>query len=941
MCYLEQHLNMKKYLIFTFCFVFVTLTIFAHSSNDRRDASSVLLRRPDSTFLRGVLSNGMTYYICKVGNGHRANFYLLQHTGALAEKEEEQGMAHLVEHMMFQGTEHFPKNGVYKFTKQLGLNFGPDLNAQTTFDHVKYNLETVPLILGGQRIDSCLTVLHDWSCAATLEEDALRHERRVVQEEERMRTMNGDFIETIQSDFMDGTPYAHHDILGRDAVLKNCTPKMMRDFYHHWYQPQLQAVVIVGDFDVKDMECRVKNIMGRIPRGTTPLPVVPKLQRGQGMKVQVLKAKKSSTVTFNITYLLPTDDPVQMDRLLRRRELDVYIMEKLNKRFEKMADKENSFFIAPKLMFQNNYLGTLAAGCMTVTAVCKPSEWKKSLQLVVKELEYSRLYGLGYKMNADALPERELKEKLDRDIGWADRAKYIMNREQVSGDLNRNFLYGAPIYKLTGGDVRDYWGWIINGGEIDRRLRNIMDDASSNVLVVMPEDSTLKVPSVEDVTNSIREAKALPFKSHSKTEKKSDGDRLKKLTVTPGKVVSRKLLSDGWTQLLLDNGVKVSMISAKDYAISISGIRMGGKTLVNDDELLMANCFEKALGNDYLKQYFPENKLEHMTVRRNNYWDELTVENPKQSFEVILQQIYLRLTHSAKDPKGWNQIMRTSGILNGDESAFIDSLERVKRLVLVPQALLNKKNLSHLHVDSIVVLNHRLQQNFCGTEFFIRGDFDLNKAIPLVAKYLGALPSKNRPVGIVKRERNLFKTYNDSVVHATYFPEPTALVMYDLVEHQNYEFTAYNHYHHEALLHILRTMMLERIRLDQGDVYNINVIGPDEWPPVQYISFNFTCAPGKWRKIVTDIDQILEEAASGKIFTQKMVNDYLVAERHNFSDISKLSVARKVSVLLHGGVDLAVERDEILKQISPESLSCFLRRLLDNGQKFKTVFYQE
>ncbi len=160
-------------------FVIIAAVITAHGQTSEQ------IVPVDTAIRQGVLPNGMTYYVRKAkSRKHIGEFRLIQRTGSLVEEETELGMAHFLEHMMFKGTKHYPDNAIINFLRSIGVAFGPDVNARTSFENTQYILSAVPLT-GESRIDSCLMILRDWSADAIIDQNALDAERNVIVEEWR------------------------------------------------------------------------------------------------------------------------------------------------------------------------------------------------------------------------------------------------------------------------------------------------------------------------------------------------------------------------------------------------------------------------------------------------------------------------------------------------------------------------------------------------------------------------------------------------------------------------------------------------------------------------------------------------------------------------------------------------------------------------------------
>ena len=220
----------------------------------------------DSTIRYGVLENDLTYYIRHNKEPkNRASFYIVQNVGAILEKDEQNGLAHFLEHMAFNGTDNFPEKKLLEYLEKYGVEFGKNINAYTSTDETVYNISNVP-VKNQNVLDSCLLILHDWSNYLTLRDDEIDAERGVITEEWRTRRNAGRRINEKEREVLySGSKYAIRDVIGDMDIIKNFEYKTLRQFYHEWYRTDLQAIIIVGDIDAKLMEKKVVELFSKIP----------------------------------------------------------------------------------------------------------------------------------------------------------------------------------------------------------------------------------------------------------------------------------------------------------------------------------------------------------------------------------------------------------------------------------------------------------------------------------------------------------------------------------------------------------------------------------------------------------------------------------------------------------------------------------------------------
>src|SRR5690554_1174396 len=219
----------------------------------------------------GKLENGLTYYIRHNSlPENRADFYIAQRVGSMQEEDNQAGLAHFLEHMAFNGTKNFPGKNMLNYLQDNGIKFGTNINAYTSFDETVYFLTDVPTT-NKNLVDSVLLVLHDWSCGILLEDEEIEKERGVIREE--WRTGGGaqyrlwkKMLPVMYKD----SKYANRLPIGSIDVINNFKPEEIRAYYKKWYRPDLQGIVVVGDFDIDKMEARVKELFSQIPAQENP-----------------------------------------------------------------------------------------------------------------------------------------------------------------------------------------------------------------------------------------------------------------------------------------------------------------------------------------------------------------------------------------------------------------------------------------------------------------------------------------------------------------------------------------------------------------------------------------------------------------------------------------------------------------------------------------------
>ena len=382
-----------KYSFLTLLLAFVSIAGFSQSGNSvfmhLQEIDNQVIPE-DTTVRKGVLANGLTYYVRKNDNPKKqAFFFLLVKAGSYVEQDNERGMAHFTEHMLFKGTKHFP-GSVINFFQRHGIQFGHDTNAFTGFTTVRYQLNAIPVddVL---LMDSCLLMLRDWAGDATIAAKDVESEHNVIVEEWRARNTVS-FAQQLQNDFFGNSIYSARNPIGDMDIVKNCSQQLVRSFYDRWYQPQNQAVVVVGDFDPDQMVAKVKNMFGDRKRGKNVAPVPPTIPDSE-TKILLYPEKQQPLASLAYMIRLPKDSAKQhtvgsMKTDILRDEIRVAIEKKLKSLKTKYPELIDGSVMTADVADLSDKLWILNLSA-------PQDQWRRTLELLAKQVELIRRKGFG------------------------------------------------------------------------------------------------------------------------------------------------------------------------------------------------------------------------------------------------------------------------------------------------------------------------------------------------------------------------------------------------------------------------------------------------------------------------------------------------------------------------------------------------------------------
>ena len=804
----------------------------------------------------GVLDNGMHYFI-RSNNlpEKRGEFYIANNIGAIQENNDQNGLAHFTEHMSFNGTDHFPKKGILDYLATIGVKFGTNVNASTGVEQTVFNMSNVPLTRDGI-LDSCLLILREWAHYVSFEDTEIDLERGVIMEEWRMygsaaERMRNQLAPVIYS----GSKYAIRNVIGDTAVIEHFKYQTIRDFYHKWYRPDLQAIIVVGDFDAAAVEAKIKQFFSSVPKVQNPAPkeVYPLPDNKEPLIGTATDKEATSTiVTVSFKHDAIKDSGKDLG-YMRLQLLRSFINMMLGMRLNEIARSEN-----PPFMFAGSNYGryTATKDAFNGYAQSANNGSLKALTALLTELQRMRLYGF-----TPAEYERAKAEFMrNLDSRYMDRDKR-KNRELVRQIISY-FLTNSPnpgIEYEYAFDKTEIPG--ISLDEINNEAKKYVTDANMIITITGPAKEGTALPGIDgikNVLNTYANGKIGPYVDNMAGKKLIDKEPV------PGKVTKisgNKVF--GTTEWTLSNGMRIILkpTDIKEDELFISGYSEGGASALKDEDLVAANFLGDAVGSMGLGAFSRTDLTKLLAGKRANIYlgisddqDILSARSSPRDIETQLQLIYLAFTKirwNETDYKTWYDKIKSS-LVNADaepRKAFSDTV-----MVMVANHNKRVQPVTYKSMDKIsfALLQDIYRQRFADPGNFTLqfvGKIDPDALKPLVEKYLASLPAASKkdvytdrgirpPNGHAKRDFS----------HASTTPRTSVYINY----HGKCDYTADNRVYGAAIRHILELRYIEKIREDEGGAYNVRVSFNTEKLPVPGFSFivNFETDPVKADKLV-------------------------------------------------------------------------------------------
>ena len=824
----------------------LTIVVCLPAAWSQIDLSQVMPVDPNVKI--GRLSNGLTYYIRHNSLPEkRVELRLVVNAGSVLEDDDQQGLAHFMEHMNFNGTKRFPKNELVSYLQSIGVEFGADLNAYTSFDETVYILP-VPTDKPGL-VDKGLQILEDWAHNALLDPAEIEKERGVVIEEWRLSRGADERMmkQTLPVQYR-GSKYAERLPIGTKEILDHFSYDALKRFYTDWYRPDLQAVIVVGDIDVKDMEQKIKTIFGAIPAQPSPRKretfSVP-----DHTETLLVVAKDKETALPSVELLFkkePQPDTSIGDYCRHINRLLFTGM--LNNRFRELRLKSNPPFLTASANYGNSYARTKDA--YQLFANSSDTGMGRTLYALLQENRRVLLYG--FTLSEFDLQKKQLQSFYDRLFSEREKEESFRYADEYAN----NFLINEPIPGIEWeyDFVKQYIA-SVKLEEVNKLAKQWITKDNMVVTLNAPDKANVKIPPAEDlnaVLAAVDVAIIEPYKEKVLPASLVDAEKIK-----AGKISSSKTDDDlQITTIKLSNGATVILKATnfKNDEIMFRAFSKGGHSLVKDADYFSASnaaaiVTQSGVGN------FSAIDLGNMLKGKNtNLSPNITLYSegfngntiPKET-ETLLQLIHLYFTSPRKDPDAFASYKTRQKQLYANLAAnpqiYFSSEFQKMMTQNHPRAggLPKPEDFDKINLDRSIQIYKERFANAGDFTFLFVGSFDETIIKPLLEKYIGSLPS------VTKKET--FKDLGirppsgkvDKVI--TKGADPKSLV--SLVFTSPVPYNTTDGYALRSLADVMDIKLIEKLREEKGGVYGVSTFGSISKIPYSYSSFSisFPCAP--------------------------------------------------------------------------------------------------
>lgn len=390
----------------------------------------------------GHLDNGLTYYIRHNSYPeHVASFYIAQKVGSINENDDQRGLAHLLEHLAFNGTDHFKGNSLQDYLQSIGVEYGRNLNAYTSVEKTVYYFTDVPTTRP-TAVDSCMLILKDWSNGISLTEEAINDERDVVHNEYRMRIVGQQrMIERSLPKLYQNNKYGYRFPIGLMSVIDGCKPETLRAYYRKWYRPDNQAIIIVGDVDVNHIESKIKELFSGIKVPANAAKIEPVEVADNDTAIYVIdKDKEQQYDIFNIFMKHPAIPNAMKGDMsyLMKGYMDNVVTSMLGARYAEIAQEADCPFLQAGAD-DGDFLLSSTKGAFSLIGVAKPGKVKEAYAAVLREAK--RMHDFGFTATEYQRAKEEFLSQVDKTLANKDK----MKNEQFTTQYVDNFISNEPI----------------------------------------------------------------------------------------------------------------------------------------------------------------------------------------------------------------------------------------------------------------------------------------------------------------------------------------------------------------------------------------------------------------------------------------------------------------------------------------------------------------
>ena len=904
----------------------------------------------DKELRTGKLENGMTYYIRHNEKPKgQADFYILHDVGAIQENDSQQGLAHFLEHMAFNGTKNLPGKMLTEYLEKVGVKFGANLNAGTGWDQTTYMMKDVPTSREGI-IDSALLILHDWSHFIALEPAEIDSERGVIMEE--LRTRDGaswrSMMEMMKA-IGKGSKYEHRNLIGYLDGLKGFQHKELEDFYNTWYRPDYQAVIVVGDIDVDAVENKIKTLMSDIPAPAAdaaqkevitipdneePIVSIFTDPEMQGSKVQIFIKRPAV--------------PEQVNSLIYGEMFDIiqaYMTTMENARLQEIAMKPDAPFLGAGM--DTGGLGIIPTLNATIfVAMTQDGKLPQGIEALYTEMERVRRHG--FTQGEFERAQEDLMRRVER--------TYANRNDRRNGEFVQTYLdnyqKNSPMP-----DAKTEW-------ELDSLLIKSIPVEAVNAFAqqtIYPNNQVFVItaPAKEGVVNpTAEEVLAIRDKVAAAEIEAYEDNTVKEPLIPEGTQLKgspvKKTTENaeyGTTEWTLANGVKVIVkpTTYKADEVRMNAIAKGGLSILSDEEFYMGEMMPafnsmsgvgKFSATDLKKQL--SGKSASVQPSAENYASAMNGVCSPKDLETMLQLLYLNFTQPRFDQNDYNTLMKMLRSQLENVKSNPDYLMQEKFIDVAHgnnprRQMVSTEIIDKFSFEALPAIYKKLFPDANSFVFKFVGNVDLETLKPLVEKYIGSIPTSKKAMTFVDDKCAPVKGEVTEEFTAS-MQQPKVSVHYMFSGKMPY--TLQNKAALTFLTQALNSRYLISIREEKGGTYGVHVSGSTEYIPdaaytmdIQFDT-NEEMADELREIVMKEIQEIAENGPKSEDIEK--TREFMLKSWKNSLE-QNASWMNYLNSKYGSGLDYLADYEQVLKSLTNADVQAMAKKILADDNLVKVI----
>lgn len=909
----------------------------------------------DKEVRTGRLDNGLTYYIRHNEKPKgQADFYILHNVGAIQEEDDQQGLAHFLEHMAFNGTKNLPGKQLIEYLETVGVKFGYNLNAGTSWDQTVYNISDVPTSRQGI-IDSAMLILHDWSHFIALRPEEIDSERGVIMEE--LRTRDGaswrSTMKLLQA-LGKGTRYEHRNLIGYLDGLKSFEHDALERFYKKWYRPDYQAIVIVGDLDAEATEARLKSLMADIPAPAADAAqkeviVVPDNEEPivsiytdpemQGSRVQLFIKRPAIPTQMN--------DKVAWEVV---NVIESFLTTMENARLQEIAMQPDAPFLGAG-MGSGDVIGIIPTlNATAFTAMTQDGKLAEGFEALYTEMEKIRRHGF-----TQSEFERA-QENLMRQVERTYANRNDRTNEQFVNIYLENYRKNEPMpdaeteWKLDSMLIK-----MLNVETVNAFAKETIQPTNQVIVITAPEKEGIANPTEEEILAIREKVTASEIEAYEDDVVKEplipEGTQLKGSPVK--KTVENK--EYGATVWTLANGTQIVVKPTKFKAdeVRMNAQSKGGLSILPDAEYYMGEMMPavssmsgvgKFSATELRKQLSGKSATVQPSV--GEYASAVNASCSPKDIETMLQLVYLNFTQPRFDRNDYDNLMKMlrTQLENAKSNPDFQMQEKVIDVLYghnPRRQVISTELLDEFSFEALPAIYKKLYPDGNSFRFTFVGNIDPETLKPLVEKYIGSIPASKKPMTFADDKAYPVKG-EVTEDFSTPMQQPKVSVNYTFTGDMDYSLE--NKAALSFLTQALNSRYLVSIREEKGGTYGVQVYGSTDWIPretyTMTIAFdtNAEMADELCEIILKELRTIAEEGPLTEDIEKH--REFMLKNWKNSLDENGPWM-QYLQTKYGSGLDYLAGQEQAIRSLTNADVQALAKKILDDGNMVKVVMRPE